>query len=169
MSTLLSQADALSFAAELERQATRDGVTKHVGAAVAVVNDGILLIRRLDSEPLLPSYWELPGGGREPTDDTLLDVLARELFEETGRPLVGIRKYLGYFDYSTSKHLKVRQWNFLVEVSPGPIMLSPSEHDRFQIVCGVDEITADLLISDESRKVLMEALRELSQPSLALV
>jgi 8-oxo-dGTP diphosphatase len=164
----ISSAEAARLAAELERQADADGVTKHIGGAVAIVEGGILVIRRLDTEPLLPSYWELPSGGREPGDTSIIEVLQRELAEETGRPLAGIRKYLGFFDYQTSKHRKVRQWNFLVEVEPGEVKLSPGEHDAYQIFRHGHEVPADLLISAESRKVLMAALEELAQACLPL-
>lgn len=168
MSNYLSLSQALDVAAELEQQAERDGVTKHIGGAVAIVEGGVLLLRRLDTEHLLPGYWELPSGGREPGDASIIDVLARELVEETGRPLAGIQKYLGFFDYQTPKHPKVRQWNFLVEVEPGEVALSPSEHDAYQIFHRAEDVPHDLLISPESRKVLLDALCELAQASLAL-
>lgn len=164
----ISPEHALKLASKLERQADLDGVTKHIAGAVAIVDGGALVIRRLDSEPLLPGYWELPSGGREPGDASILDVLQRELVEETGRPLAAIRKYLGFFDYQTSKHPKVRQWNFLVEVEPGEVKLSPDEHDAYLVFQRVEDVPADLLISAESRKVLIGALEEIAQPSLTL-
>jgi len=166
VSNQVSPEDALQLASKLEQQADLDGVTKHIAAAVAIVDGGVLAIRRLESEPLLPGYWELPSGGREPGDASIIDVLRRELAEETGRPLAAIRKYLGFFDYQTRKHPKVRQWNFLVEVEPGEVRLSPDEHDAYQVFQRVEDVPADLLISVESRAVLIGALEELARPSL---
>jgi mutator protein MutT len=53
-------------------------------ALAAVVRDRKLLIcRRHDDAPVLPGYWELPGGKIEPLESPA-DAALRELQEETG-------------------------------------------------------------------------------------
>ncbi|GAB7217865.1 NUDIX hydrolase [Dickeya oryzae] len=84
---------------QFEFQAQQEGITRQTMAAAVVFRGGILLVRRSANDPMLPGYWEIPGGGREPGDHNLLATLMRELQEETGLRLRYIRHYLGFFDY----------------------------------------------------------------------
>lgn len=147
----------------LENEATRDGVTKHVGGAVPVIDGGILIIKRASHETFLPDYWEIPSGGREKSDDTIFSTVERELREETGLEITSIVSYLGFFDYSTKTNHKVRQWNFLVSVFDNQVKLCPTEHDAYRIIKGIAEIDSGLLISVESKNVIMQSLRLLQE------
>lgn len=143
----------------LEDDATRDGVTKHVGGAVPVINGGILIIKRATNETFLPDYWEIPSGGREVIDNTIFSIVERELREETGLEIKDVVSYLGFFDYTTKTNPKVRQWNFLVSVYDSQIKLCPEEHDTYRIINNISEMGNDFLISDESKNVIIQSLQ----------
>jgi ADP-ribose pyrophosphatase YjhB (NUDIX family) len=53
-------------------------------------DDSILLIRR--GKPPLEGQWSLPGGAVE-TGETLEEALRREILEETGLSLAGVRQF----------------------------------------------------------------------------
>ena len=44
----------------------------------------LLLVQRASTERGFPNKWEIPGGGTEDSDPTILHSAAREAFEETG-------------------------------------------------------------------------------------
>lgn len=146
------------LASDLEEQAGVDGVTKHIAGAAVIISGGILIIKRISSELLLPEYWELPSGGREPHDLCIIDTLHRELKEETGLLIKDVIYYIGFFDYKTTTHKKVRQWNFLVTPENNKIVLSPTEHDSYKIINNFSKITDNILMSIESKTVLFNAL-----------
>ncbi|MEU7146170.1 NUDIX hydrolase [Nocardia sp. NPDC046473] len=59
--------------------------------------------------------WEPPSGKVDP-GEALDETLIREVKEETGLDVAGIRKYLGEFDYRSGSDKKCRQFNFTVDV-----------------------------------------------------
>jgi len=62
-----------------------------IEAAVAVISDGgRILIRKRPDTGLLAGLWEFPGGKREP-GESLLETVRREVREEVGAELVGVR------------------------------------------------------------------------------
>ena len=79
------------------------------------------------------------------------DILKREIKEETNLDLTKVISYINYFDYLSRSGKKCRQFNFKVEVTGGPIVLT--EHDTYKWV-KLDEIeTQD--VSNEIRECLM--------------
>ncbi|KAI9678440.1 MAG: hypothetical protein M1829_002038 [Trizodia sp. TS-e1964] len=55
----------------------------------------LLLVQRAASERSFPNLWEVPGGGAEPQDPTILHSVAREVFEEVGLRLTRIVRQVG--------------------------------------------------------------------------
>ena len=55
----------------------------------------LLLIQRAATERAFPHCWEVPGGGAEHTDPTVLHSVAREVFEETGLHLTRLVRTIG--------------------------------------------------------------------------
>lgn len=53
------------------------------GAKIAILREGTVLTLLRDDQPdiAFPNHWDLPGGGRE-GDETPIQTVARELFEE---------------------------------------------------------------------------------------
>lgn len=100
----------------------------------------ILLIQRSASDTM-PHRWEIPGGGCDESDESILHGVARELKEEAGLvphtigPLVG----QGYV-FELGKNRFTRKLNFIVEIdapsvgSDGDevdVKLDPDEHEAF--------------------------------------
>ncbi|KAF3172114.1 hypothetical protein TWF788_009557 [Orbilia oligospora] len=97
----------------------------------------LLLIRRSASESAYPEMYEVPGGGAEapPIDATLLDSVARELFEETGLVATRIVKLIDTADFQGRRGDLWRKFNFEIEVQDSEdVVLQPSEHDEFKWV-----------------------------------
>ncbi|EWC46185.1 hypothetical protein DRE_04563 [Drechslerella stenobrocha 248] len=101
----------------------------------------LLVIRRSPAESH-PGTYEVPGGGAEPPpiDATLLESVARELFEETGLVAKRIVRLIGSSDFQTGKGYKCRKFNFQVEVQDTErVVLHPAEHDDYRWI-GLDEL-----------------------------
>ncbi|EPS42686.1 hypothetical protein H072_3289 [Dactylellina haptotyla CBS 200.50] len=97
----------------------------------------LLLIRRSANETAFPEMYEVPGGGAEapPIDATLLDSVARELFEETGLVAKNIVRLIDHVDFEGRRGDKWRKFNFEIEVeSAAEVVLQPAEHDEFMWV-----------------------------------
>ena len=60
--------------------------------------------------------------------------------------------YVNYFDYLSGSNKKCRQFNFKVEVTGGPIVLS--EHDTYKWI-GLEDIEKVDKISPEVKQVLL--------------
>ncbi|KAJ6262370.1 hypothetical protein Dda_3178 [Drechslerella dactyloides] len=101
----------------------------------------LLLIRRSVSETFSGLY-EVPGGGAEPppVDSTVLDSVARELFEETGLVATRIVRLINTADIVSSRGKKIHKLHFQVEVQDTEcVVLQPAEHDDYRWV-GLDEL-----------------------------
>lgn len=112
----------------LTSDAERDQVQQLVVGAV-VAHDGKVLLLQRPAGDFMGGIWELPSGKVDP-GESLDQALVREVKEETGLDIAGIRKYLGEFDYESGSGKKSRQFNFTVEVvDPEPVELT--EHDAY--------------------------------------
>ncbi|KAK6361889.1 hypothetical protein TWF730_005600 [Orbilia blumenaviensis] len=97
----------------------------------------LLLIRRSACESAFPEMYEVPGGGAEapPIDATLLDSVARELFEETGLVATKIVRLIDTVDFEGRRGDLWRKFNFEIEVQDTEnVVLQPLEHDEFKWV-----------------------------------
>jgi len=115
----------------LEQQAIKDHVYGlGTGAVIFDEEKRMLLVQRAQTDDFLPGLFELPGGGVE-HEEKLLDALKRELFEETGFCADNIVKYVGHFDYNSSKGKVKRQFTFIVrgKFQNGKLRLS-EEHSK---------------------------------------
>lgn len=135
--------------------ATRDGIT-HLSTGVAVARDGkVLLVRRVGHDTFGGQY-ELPGGGVDEGESVTTGAI-REIREEVGLTVTKVLGTFPGFEYTTPKKPHVRQFNFLVEVAPGDIVLDPNEHDAY---VWADESSLDTLTtSDEMRSCVRDALQ----------
>ncbi|KAG6916112.1 hypothetical protein DXG01_008387 [Tephrocybe rancida] len=128
--------------------------------ALADSSPKLLLLQRSDTEDSFPSMYEIPGGGAEPQDRTLLDTVVRETKEETGLLVSKIVNTFPGFEYTT-RHGDAVQFNFIVEVEGGPtprILLNPAEHQAFAWVDPSDDL-ARFQLTDEMLKVVADALQ----------
>ncbi|CAD6567318.1 MAG: hypothetical protein ASARMPREDX12_000209 [Alectoria sarmentosa] len=81
----------------------------------------LLIVQRAASERGFPTRWEVPGGGCEVSDPTILHSLARETFEETGLRLTRFRRQVGSGEeFVTGYGAREKRWcklSFEIEVA----------------------------------------------------
>jgi 8-oxo-dGTP pyrophosphatase MutT (NUDIX family) len=96
----------------------------------------ILLIQRA-SHDSMPNKWEIPGGGCDDEDRSILYGVGREVWEETGLIASRIGPRVGEDHiFSTRSGKIVCKFNFLVDVEKGEagsldVKLNPNEHQAF--------------------------------------
>ncbi|KAI5919302.1 NUDIX hydrolase domain-like protein [Camillea tinctor] len=103
-----------------------------VGACVFDSDGRVLLVQRAAKDSL-PFLWEVPGGGCEFEDETVLHSVARELGEESGLCAQRIGDELGVLDLFTTRTpgRLVRKYTFIVEVEGYDVRLNPAEHKAY--------------------------------------
>ncbi|KAK2626245.1 hypothetical protein QTJ16_004507 [Diplocarpon rosae] len=109
------------------------------GALIFAPDGQLLLVQRAPTDSS-PDLWEIPGGGVDPADATILHGVAREVLEESGLtvthfkrsvPAAGEGAPLGRA-FVTSRGVRVVRFEFEVEVRGGEeVKLDESEHQRF--------------------------------------
>lgn len=117
---------------ELVATASQDGIERFVVGALIKRDDAFLILQR-QADDFMGGINELPSGKVE-KNETLPDALKRETKEETGLDVSEILDYIGHFDYISGSGKKTRQFNFVVEVAPGDVIISPNEHSGFSWV-----------------------------------
>jgi 8-oxo-dGTP diphosphatase len=137
----------------ISARARHDGVEQFVVGAVVEHHARVLLLQR-PADDFMGGIFELPSGKVDPGEP--LDIaLIREVEEETGLTVTGIRSYLGTFDYRSSSGKKSRQFNFVVDIAaPDPITLT--EHDSARWVSP----TEDAPVTDAVKFVLHNYTRQ---------
>lgn len=91
----------------------------------------ILILKRSDDDPLGPKYWDLPGGGVEPSEN-LTQTMERELLEETGLRAHNYKLSFAHTHKHDGGKVKIRV-GYLAEYSSGEIQLS-DEHSDYKWV-----------------------------------
>ena len=126
----------MSFYDNLKDNAKEDQIERLVvGAIITNKNAEILLIKR-KADDFLGGIFEIPGGKVE-NKESILNALIREVKEETNLDVKNINSYIDKFEYLSGSGKKCRQFNFKVEVTGGPIILT--EHDTYKWI-GLNEI-----------------------------
>jgi 8-oxo-dGTP diphosphatase len=112
---------------EIRKKAEEKGIKRFSTGAAIMKNNKVLMVKRkmTDSNP---GIYELPGGKVEEKED-IIEGAKREVFEETSLKPKQIIAVLPGFEYYSSNHNKTRQFNFLMEIENGKIVLS--EHDKY--------------------------------------
>lgn len=95
----------------------------------------ILLIQR-SAKDSMPHLWEIPGGGCDEGDESILHSVTRELKEEAGLVPRMIRSAVGQgYVFSLAPGRFTRKINFIVELDGGEdvldVKLDPDEHEAF--------------------------------------
>ena len=140
----------MKFYKYLESKSRNEGINKIVvGAVIANENSEILLMRR-KKDDFMGGIFEIPGGNAE-KGEGIYEALEREIKEETDLDLKKVISYINYFDYLSESGKRCRQFNFKVEVSDGPILLT--EHDTYKWI-KLDEIE-NQNVSDEVKECLI--------------
>jgi 8-oxo-dGTP pyrophosphatase MutT (NUDIX family) len=100
------------------------------------IDPRILLLQR-SAQDSMPNRWEVPGGGCDDEDESILHGLARELWEEAGLNATHIEPSVGEPHFFTSRSGKnICKFLFVVQVEQGAdgqlnVRLDPDEHRRF--------------------------------------
>ncbi len=111
---------------EFLAEAKSEGIFRYVVGAV-ILKEGTVLLLRRKIDDFIGGIYELPSGQVE-DGEPLESALRREVLEETGLDIVGIRRHLSNFDYESKSGTRTRQFNFEVNVCrASPIQLT--EHD----------------------------------------
>ena len=141
----------MDFFSILEQIAANDDVDKIVVGAVIRNSCGKILLVKRKINDFMGGIYEIPGGNSE-QGENICDTLIREVKEETNLNVTGIGSYINYFDYTSDEGKKCRQFNFVVDVNPGKIILT--EHDYFKWV-DYDDICSEKLISKEVKECIL--------------
>lgn len=121
----------------------------------------LLLLRRAATEDVYPLMYEIPGGGAETEDTTILDTVVREVREETGLTVAEIVSDFEGFEYSTRRGVSV-QFNFMVEVEGGvEVKINPEEHEAFAWVQKGESLDC-YRMTEPMRKVVSDAFDALA-------
>lgn len=118
----------------------------------------------------MPNRWEIPGGGVDDDDESILHAVARELWEEAGLVTVNIGPLVGDAHVFQSRSGKrVCKLSFLVEAKGEngkmEVKLDPEEHQD-SVSATEDEVKAgqagdvELVITTQEQKAtILEAFR----------
>lgn len=85
----------------------------------------------------MPGRWEIPGGGCDDDDESILHGVARELWEEAGLNAISIGPLVGNPHLFVSRSGKqICKFNFMVDAEKSAdgtlqVKLDPDEHQRF--------------------------------------
>ncbi|KAF8906812.1 NUDIX hydrolase domain-like protein [Gymnopilus junonius] len=131
----------------------------------------LLLLQRAETENVYPLMYELPGGGAEPQDTSLLATVVRETAEETGLSVTRILGIFPGFEYETSKS-KAIQFKFLVEVDRAPdttinVHLNPQEHCTFAWVDEADDLSL-YPMTEAMHQVVLDALSSMAEQTASV-
>lgn len=114
---------------KLRLDAQKDGISR-ISAGAGIGRGNRLLLVRRSADDFLGGLYELPGGGVD-EGESIETALTREVKEELGLIVTKVQGMFTGFDYGNEKREKTRQFNFVVEVEEGDIVLSPEEHDEY--------------------------------------
>ena len=130
----------------------------------------ILLIQRAANDSM-PNRWEVPGGGCDREDPSILHSAARELWEEAGLTITSIGPQVGEGHiFLTTSGKVVCKFHFIVEAEKGAdgsmhVKLDPNEHQN-HVWATEEEIkarrTGDLELkftTNEQEAVVQEAFK----------
>jgi 8-oxo-dGTP pyrophosphatase MutT (NUDIX family) len=130
----------------------------------------ILLIQRAAADSM-PGGWEIPGGGCDKEDPSILHGAARELWEEAGLTAASIGPQVGDGHFFISRAGKmVCKFNFLVDAEKGAggkldVKLDPNEHQNY-LWAAEEEVKARKVgdvelkfTTTEQEAVVLEAFR----------
>lgn len=137
---------------QLVSEALQQGIQKLVVGAVIKRNGKYLLIERVPAD-FMGGLVELPSGTVDPGED-LLTALVREVKEETGLDAKSVLFLTESFDYLSGSGKKTRQFNFVIEVGAGDVVLNPAEHRAYYFVSPMDNEFAKLNTSEAVRRVI---------------
>lgn len=131
----------------------------------------ILLLQR-SAEDSMPNRWEIPGGGCDDEDKSILHAVARELWEEAGLKASHIGAPVGDpYLFSSRSGKQICKFNFVVQAETNTegrleTKLDPEEHQRF-VWASETEIRArkakDVDLDFTTQELVVAVLQEFDQ------
>ena len=141
----------MNFYDFLEKNAKADGIEKFVVGAIITNKKGDIFLVKRKSNDFMGGIYEIPGGKTE-KGEKILSALLREIKEETNLDINKVNSYIDKFDYLSQNGKKCRQFNFKIEVTGGPILLT--EHENYKWL-SLNDIETENNISQEIRTTLL--------------
>ncbi len=114
------------------------------------------LVRAVDE--FMSELVELPSGTVD-EGESLEECLQREVKEETGLVVSKTVSLVDFFDYVSGSGKLARQFNYVVEVVPGEVVLNPLEHQSFKWIDPNTELD-DSGMSSEVKKACARGLND---------
>lgn len=156
-----------------------------VGVIVFDHDGRVLLIQRAATDSM-PNKWEIPGGGCDEDDPSIIHSALRELEEEAGLKAISVGEQIGKdYVFLTSTGNLVNKLNFMVEVENGKqldrdddgrikVRLDPNEHQAY--VWASQEEVQDSMVSkqkisftsQQQQDVILEACQRRKQLKAAI-
>lgn len=100
---------------------------KHIVAITALIKnqkgDKFLMLKRNKNEIAYPGKWALPGGKVE-KGETIMDVLKREVTEETGLEIEDYKQFLGDYTFVRPDGHNVVGLTFAVKAKSDDVVMS---------------------------------------------
>lgn len=103
------------------------------GALVFDSQDRLLILQRAANDSM-PDLWEVPGGACDADNESVLNGIAREVWEESGLKVSALGHLVGdgQVFFTRKRQLKVCKFTFAVEVeSTEGVKLDPDEHQNY--------------------------------------
>jgi len=168
-----------TYLARHEAEASKSGSSKYTyianGAMVfdSSTTERVLLIQRASGDSM-PDLWEVPGGGCDKEDSSILESVARELWEEAGLIATTIGPQVGSGQVFLSRSGKlICKFHFLVDAKKGAdgrlhVKLDPREHQNYvwateeEVQVGKVGKVGDLELkftSSEQERIVLEAFK----------
>lgn len=123
-----------------------------VHALIMNAEGNVLLIKRSETEDVLPGVWDIPGGTLEDGEDPKEGAL-REVKEETSLEVKNLRlfHYTSSVDYGKNKQFV--RLIFTGECASSDIRLNPEDHDEYRWVFP-DDISDDMKLVEYLHETL---------------
>lgn len=141
----------MNFYDFLEENAKADGIERLVVGAIICNEKGDIFLAKRKTDDFMGGIYEIPGGNKE-KGENILDTLIREVKEETNLDIKNVDSYINQFDYLSGSCKKCRQFNFKIEVTGGPILLT--EHDSYKWL-DMNDIDTEKNITPELKHALL--------------
>lgn len=104
------------------------------GALIFDSQDRLLILQRAAHDSM-PNLWEVPGGACDGDNETILDGIAREVWEESGLKVSRFGDLVAPLNgllFTSSRGMKICKYTFQAEVeSTDVVKLDPNEHQDY--------------------------------------